>query len=95
MSIRYCCDVCGKDLTNVDRVRKRLFDVAIEVMVRYKGTWNAGHICPSCVAEVAIKGTDVPLSEGYSSTPHYRDGSITVQPWDPRVSLTAGGFPQN
>lgn len=26
----------------------RLGDVTIEVMVRYKGTWNAGHVCGGC-----------------------------------------------
>ena len=66
MSIRYFCDVCSTEIVGQsDRVRRKLGDVMIEVMVCNKGTWNAGHICEPCVIRVAAEGKHVGHDGGY------------------------------
>jgi hypothetical protein len=59
MSIRSSCDICGKEAGRFDRVKKKLGDVQIEIMVAHKNVWNAGHICEDCVFEAFAKGEDV------------------------------------
>ena len=66
MSIRLFCDVCNTEIIGQsDRVRRRLGDVKIEVMVCHKNTWNAGHICEACVVRVATEGEPIDHNGGY------------------------------
>ena len=68
MSIRFFCDVCNTETSgNGDRVRRVLGDVLIEVMVRYKETWNAGHVCPGCVLRVVTEGQPAGSDQSYVS----------------------------
>jgi hypothetical protein len=48
MSIKYFCEVCKDELPRPDRLRRRLGDLTVEVMVRWKNTWNTGHVCDTC-----------------------------------------------
>lgn len=55
----FCCDVCGRGMDDGEatgRLRRIVDDVMIEVMVRYRGVWNAGHVCHGCVLRVATHG---------------------------------------
>lgn len=67
MSVRYHCDVCNKLIKgrHSDRVRRVRGNVMIEVMVRYKNVWNAGHICEPCVIKVVTEGESAADGEGY------------------------------
>ncbi len=58
MSARYFCDVCETELSSrrPDRVRRRLGEVTVEVMVAHKGVWNGGHLCEPCVLRIINEG---------------------------------------
>lgn len=66
MSLKIYCDVCNKPIKgSTDRVRRVLGKVMIEVMVRFENTWNAGHVCESCVIKVITDGRAAKHNESY------------------------------
>jgi hypothetical protein len=79
MSIRVLCDVCGKEMQRnaaQDRIKRRAANVTVEVLVAYKGQWNAGDVCEPCVIKIVSGGTtlgdlgteSVPMVEGAAAT---------------------------
>lgn len=58
--IRYYCDGCGNELSPDDHHRiKREGQIngtalLVEVITGVNGTWNAGHVCHSCILGVLI-----------------------------------------
>jgi hypothetical protein len=67
MSVRYFCDGCEVELTNLprplserikgDRFIKRYGEmthrrIGVEVMTSLDGTWNRGHLCWRCTVKV-------------------------------------------
>lgn len=58
MSAKYFCDVCGAELASSDlkRVKRKLGNVEIEIMSAFKGFWNNGHFCLSCVLKTVNEG---------------------------------------
>lgn len=66
MTFKIYCDVCHKPIKGqVDRVRRILGKVMIEIMVRYESTWNAGHICEACVMKVITDGRPAKENESW------------------------------
>jgi hypothetical protein len=64
--IQTFCDKCGAKVSTKDhgRLRTRLGKIEIETMVCVGGTWNAGHICNTCIREVVAKGKVIPPTYG-------------------------------
>ena len=66
MSYKIYCDVCRKPIKEqTDRVRRILGKVMIEVLVRFENTWNAGHVCESCVIKVVKDGRPAKENESW------------------------------
>lgn len=60
MSARYYCDVCEKEIEkDIGRIKRKLGDISVEVMVAVKGCWNGGHVCHDCVIEAVKKGKTI------------------------------------
>lgn len=58
MSARYFCDVCETELSGErHRIKRKLGDISVEIMVAYKHVWNDGHFCDACVLKAANEGT--------------------------------------
>jgi hypothetical protein len=57
--IKYYCDYCGKPTDDIDRVKRKLGSMEIEVIVTYKGVANSGHICQRCVIKAVREGERV------------------------------------
>ncbi len=59
MSAKYFCDVCKAEMDpNSDRkrVKRKLGNVEIEIMSTFRGCWNSGDICPSCIIKAVNDG---------------------------------------
>jgi hypothetical protein len=59
MSAKYFCDVCEAEMdpdSDMKRIKRKLGNVEIEIMTAYRGCWNGGHICPSCVLKAVNDG---------------------------------------
>ena len=58
MSTRFFCDACGVELRQGETNRLRLSrgKLGIEVMHRWDGTWNGGHICYGCIRDTILRG---------------------------------------
>lgn len=66
MSYKIYCDVCSKAIKgDADRLRRIKGKVMIEVMVRYENTWNAGHVCESCLLDVIKTGRPAKENESW------------------------------
>lgn len=61
MSVKYFCDICTTELSRQDhdRVRRKLGNVAIEVLHCFNGTWNAGNICHPCIMKTITGGEQI------------------------------------
>lgn len=61
MSVKYFCDVCGCELSRNlvdDRLRASVGRVSFEIMAGVDGTWNDGHLCPTCVRSAVVQSLD-------------------------------------
>lgn len=79
MSIKYFCDVCGKEMQRnaaSDRIKRRAANVTIEVLVAYKNVWNSGEVCESCVIKIVSGGSPVG-DVGTETVAMTENGSIT------------------
>ena len=58
---KHYCDVCRREMTASDheRIKRRLGDVTVEVMVAVLGIWNGGEVCHECVQRTVREGEPV------------------------------------
>jgi hypothetical protein len=60
--IKHYCDLCGKEVIGMNRM-KRCFDrVKVEVITAVDGTWNQGDLCTECIIKSVTKG--IPFDGG-------------------------------
>lgn len=59
--IKYYCDLCEKEIKQIDcgRVVRVLNDLKIEVLHTYKGAANGGNVCHECVIKTVVDGTRI------------------------------------
>jgi hypothetical protein len=62
--IRIFCDLCGNEMkarsSGLERLRRGLENVTVEVMAAVNGVYNAGQVCEACIIRVVNEGVDVP-----------------------------------
>jgi len=58
MVVVHKCDVCGEiqeegvDVSCLNRVKAEIGRVSVGIILGLDGTWNAGHVCNKCLANV-------------------------------------------